>query len=65
MICIFFPDVMWVIKSRWVEYVERMGKQRIRTEFWWENTPEEDRFKYVCGRIILKRVINSIEGCES
>jgi len=49
---------------KWVGHVECMGEERLCTRFWWGNTTEEDRSKDICGRIILKWVINSREGCE-
>jgi hypothetical protein len=49
---------------RWVGHVKCMGNERIRTRLWWGNLTEEDRSQCVCGRMILKWVINIRECCE-
>ena len=56
----FSPNVIRIKESRiirWVEHVECIGEERLRTRFWWGNMTDEGRSKDLCGRVILKWVI--------
>ena len=38
----FSPNIVQVIKSRWVGHVARMARAEVSTGFWWETLREGD-----------------------
>jgi len=57
------PNLIRVIKSRmrWAGRLERMGREYMHTQFWWNNLRESDHLDdpSVNGKIILKGIFKT------
>ena len=48
--------------QRWEEHVARMGREMVRTGFWWWNLREDSHLEDSGGRIILKSIFQKWDG---